>query len=442
MSGGSSDYIRKKTYPAEVQKFIDYVRTSSDKQFAEARFCDFMNNGAWKTRGDGRYVADNQRRYSEETAHGIITITVTNPLSDWREWIKTLNGSIKYQLTETKTGFIVEVLESDIKTNPSLGKIFRQIFRKAAYCGGCRVCAANCKNGRIDFESGKIRISDCLKCLDCHNLPSGCLLHDSLKIPKGGKKMRAINSFNDHAPKPEWIASFFEIKEQFFVENTLGPDQKVKFNVFLADAELAPKRNFSAFAELISQIGWETDTAMGLILINLISNNPQFEWYVKNLEIAHQYMKKSVMDMLLAEEVKSETSASSVVKAFKRIVETALGTNLRFGFVTDEGELVRTKCSISDSRVVLYGLFKFAEKCNGYKEFTLATLLNDGIERDGISPTRIFGLDREEIVPMLLGLTAKYPEFITAAFTHDLEKITLAEHMSSHDVLTLFKESR
>ena len=90
---------------------------------------------------------------------------------------------------------------------------------------------------------------------------------------------------------------------------------------------------------------------------------------------------------------------------------------------------------------MLYGLFKFAEKCNNYKEFTLGTLLNDSIERDGISPPRIFGLDRDDMIPILLGLSAKYPEFITASFTHDLEKITLAEDKSSADVLDLFKEA-
>ena len=39
------------------------------------------------------------------------------------------------------------------------------------------------------------------------------------------------------------------------------------------------------------------------------------------------------------------------------------------------------------------------------------------------------------MIPILLGLTAKYPEFINASFTHDLEKITLAENKSSQDVL-------
>ena len=173
--------------------------------------------------------------------------------------------------------------------------------------------------------------------------------------------------------------------------------------------------------------------------MNLVCDNSQIEWYIKNLDIGRTYDKKFVEEMLLAIEVK-EKAARSVVKSFKRLIETPLGTNLRFGYVTEDGDLVRTKCSVSEPRVELYGLFKFAEKCTDYKEFTLATLLNESIDRDGISPTRIFGLDRDDMTPLLLGLSAKYPEFITASFTHDLEKITLAEDKSSQDVLDLFKE--
>ena len=40
---------------------------------------------------------------------------------------------------------------------------------------------------------------------------------------------------------------------------------------------------------------------------------------------------------------------------------------------------------------------------------------------------------------MLRGLSAKYPNFMDASFTHDLEKITLAEDKSSADVLELFR---
>lgn len=249
--------------------------------------------------------------------------------------------------------------------------------------------------------------------------------------------MRAINSFTEHAPKSEWIKAFFNDKESFFESNNLGPDQQVKFRVFLVDAGLSEKNHFSQFADLINSLGWDTESSLGLMLINLVSTNPQMEWYVKKLDLGYIYTRKSVIDMLLTDGL-SDRPANAVTKAFKRIVETPLGTILRFGYVTEEGELIRTKCLVSDVRVVLYGLFKFSENCNNYKEFTLATLMNDTIERDGVSPTRIFGLDREEMIPILLGLSVKYPEFISASFTHDLEKITLSEDKTAQDVLDLF----
>jgi len=265
-------------------------------------------------------------------------------------------------------------------------------------------------------------------------------MYDSLKIPQGEKRMKAINCFDDHAPKSEWLVAFFANKANFISNNNLGPNQHTKFKRFLDNADLIDNTPFSPFAIIISSLGWETDTAQGLLLVNLAFKNPQIEWYVRNFDIGHSYSQKTVVDMLLAIDVK-EKAAKSIVKAFKRLTETPLGTVLHFGFVTDDGDLVRTKCSVTDPRVILYGLYKFAEKCNDYKEFTLATLLNDSIDRDGISPTRIFGLDRDDMMPILLGLSTKYPEFIIASFTHDLEKITLAEDKSSQDILNLFKES-
>ena len=438
MSGGLSEYMRRIIYPEAVTHYLGFIKDTSDKSFTDSRFFDFMNRGAWKSRADGRFVEGAIKKYHEESKNGETLITVTHPSSDWREWIKTLDWDIPFSVKQTKRGYVVSVSETDLKSNPSLAKIFRQVFRKAAYCGACAVCEANCINGCISFENGSLKIDGCRHCVDCHNLPSGCLLYDSLKIPNGGVKMRAINSFTEHAPKSEWMSAFFNDKEAFFEVNNLGPDQQVKFKVFLADAALSEKNHFSPFAELVCSIGWETDTALGLVLVNLVAANPQIEWYVKNLDVGHIYTRKNVIDMLLTDGL-LDRPANAVTKAYKRIVETPLGTILRFGYVTNEGGLVRTKCSVSDPRVVLYGLFKFAEKCNDYKEFTLATLLNESIDRDGISPTRILGLDRNDMTPLLLGLSAKYPEFITASFTHDLEKITLAEDKSSQDVLHLFK---
>lgn len=55
-----------------------------------------------------------------------------------------------------------------------------------------------------------------------------------------------------------------------------------------------------------------------------------------------------------------------------------------------------------------------------------------------LSPTQIFGFDRDDMEKILLGLTVKYPDFINATFTHDLDKITLRDDKTSEDVLGLF----
>lgn len=88
--------------------------------------------------------------------------------------------------------------------------------------------------------------------------------------------------------------------------------------------------------------------------------------------------------------------------------------------------------------VILYSLYKFAEACGDYHQFTLSRLLNHDIESDGVSPTEIFGLDRNQMEKILNGLTINYPDFINASFTLDLDNITLNSEKTSQDVLSLF----
>lgn len=250
--------------------------------------------------------------------------------------------------------------------------------------------------------------------------------------------MKTINCFSNHAPKEEWLRDFFLRQEVFLQDNTLGPVQKTKFKRFLKDAGLVYKEDITEFARLGSETNWDSASFLGLILLNLAENNPQFIWYIGNMDIGRRYSREELTAMLSLVG-QSSSNITSILSSYRRIVSTPLGTVLNFGYVSEGGSLYRTKCVLSDARVFLYGLFKFAEKCGDYKAFTLSTLLNDTIERDGISPTRVFGVTREEAEPMLRGLSAKYPDFIDVSFTHDLEKITLAEDRSSADVLELFR---
>jgi phosphoadenosine phosphosulfate reductase len=436
MSINKADYIKNKTYKDDIEKYIELVKSFSGRNFGKD---SYVSEGGWVSRRSGRDLVGNTINYSEKTKDGKLNITITSPKTDWGEWIKTLVSfnDIPFIIKDTSRGYVVQIRESYMKANPITLKFFKQVFRKSAYCVKCGVCQANCKFGSLKFDD-VLKITNCKHCMMCHDINYGCLAYDSLKIPLEEKSM-SINCFDSVLPKSDWFARFFKNKDDFWNMHGLGPNQVKTFKRFLKDSGLTVKNAFSELATLINKIGWETEKAWGIILINLASDNPQICWYVKKLELGKPYTHDTVISMLM-ENNSSKTSVSFVYSAFAKLCELPLGTCLHFGQVFHDGSIIRTKCSISDNRIILYGLFKFAQKCNDYKEFTLSTLLNDNIDRGGISPTRIFGLNRQDIIPILLGLSAKYPEFITASFTHDLEKIKLAQDKTPQDILDLFKE--
>jgi phosphoadenosine phosphosulfate reductase len=445
MGGGKAGFVEYENYSNEVASYFEMIKKSNGRKYID--IVEYIKNGGWGARKNGRDLANNPDHCIELFENGYLTITVKNPASDWHEWIKTIELPDEiYSVTETNTGYIARLKEEVTKRNPMMSRLFRQVFHKASCCNGCKVCQANCTNGAIDFVGNRVRINNCVHCQKCHSIDSGCLLFHSIRHPQGGgTKIKTLNTMSNHAPKIEWLADFFERKDDFFIENSLNKKNQLgPFCRFLRDANLIDKTNHvTSFLELVNSLGWQSVTALGLILINLVAENPQIRWYTAYFELGKYYTRKDVIEMLLASGVEPSKSGKydaheSICYAFKRLAETPLGTSLRWGFVTGDGDFVRTKCLVSDPRVVLYGLFKFAEKCNDYNQFTLATLLNDSVDRDGMSPTRIFGLDRNEMTPMLIGLSAKYPDFIAASFTHDLEKITLADDKSPQDVLGLF----
>ncbi|GHV54671.1 hypothetical protein FACS1894216_15160 [Synergistales bacterium] len=439
MGGGKADYFRNFCYPDEIKKYTDIIRETIDDRNIES----YITNGGWIERKNGRDIKNNNIAcYQDEIKDHAIIITVTNPKTDWHEWIKTL-GEIpfKYKVESSNDGYTIKLPERLLKESPLWIKLFKQVFHKAAHCVSCRVCETNCWNGCISFKNS-LKIENCTHCRQCHNIDDGCLVYHSTQLPKnGGRVMKSLNTFADHAPKFDWVRTFFEQRNKFLDENTLGPMQISMFKRFLSDAMLISKNTVTGFAELVVKTGWESESVWGLILIHLAYNNPQIAWYIKNMNIGTVYLRKDIETMLTALSV-SEKDSKSITKAFKRLCELPFGTKLNFGTVTEKGRqietLARGKSTLADNRVVLYSLYKFAEACEGYYQFTLSRLLDHTIDSAGISPTQIFGFNRDDMERFLNGLSAKYPDFINATFTHDLDKITLREEKTSADVLELF----
>lgn len=442
MSSGRSNFFRNISYPADVEKFADLIRDN----IADENIDSYITNGGWLNRRNGRDLINPVSNYSEKISDGYFYITVENPKKNWQEWLKTIDENIfPYEIqTNSDTGEVIAKVR-EIYNKTSAMKIFKSVFHKAAACVNCGTCESNCRFGAISFKDGlHIDEKKCVHCLQCHNINYGCLVFDSSKLPgEGGViklKNSSLNTFSDHAPKFEWLKEFFDNPKLFMKENNLGIMQITRFRRFLYDAELADKKSKSPteFTELIKKIGWNTATAWGLILVNLVYNNPQIRWYVENLPINEEIERKIIEEKLQAVEV-SEKDSKSIVKAFKRLCEIPLGTELNFGGVAGKSNflLKRMKARVDDGRVVLYALYKFAEAAGGWYQFSLSRLMNDK-ESAGVSPTKIFGIEREEMQQFLNGLSANYPDFINATFTHDLEKISLVAEKTSQDVLDLF----
>ncbi len=447
MGGNKGDYVQYHSYPKEVSRYIDIIKSMDDRDRGnEQALSSYVSQGGWNARKNGRDLTISaHQRCIDEIKNGKLIIKVEFPSADWRQWIKTL-GEIpfEYDLKQTEKGYVVTCDAKNAKTFPKEIKRFKQVFRKAAYCTGCRVCETNCRNGCISFDGG-LQITNCIHCGQCHEIDDGCLLFHSVRTSTSGGKMRekSINSFANHAPKAEWIRQFFERGNDYWENDGLNKkNQEPKVKRFLRESGVIDKDGHTTgLYDLINRIGWSSDTSWGIMIANFV-DNPQFLWYVLNLDVGEDYPREKVSDMLVANGVK-KNDATSIINAFKRFCDLPMGTALNWGYYTESNRQIesigRTKCSISDNKVILYSLFRFAEKCGDYKEMTMAWLINDSIEREGVSPSRLYGLDYEEMKSILMGLSAKYPEFINASFTNDLDKISLTDKTST-DVLTLFEE--
>ena len=447
--------------------YTDIILETTSKVFAtEKDKIEFMETGGWKARRSGRELNISEDFCNESLEKGILTITLLRERTDWREWIKTIGDVISisdsaieivyekksYTISRRIKGkqqvFTVD-LSDNSKTDIFFGSALKTVFRKSAYCIGCHVCEANCPNGFIKMHEGKVTVDDkCVKCKKCHDVFHGCLVANSLRLPKGDKKMGSVDRYGNIGIEYEWVVDYFTKKDGFWEDNELGTNKIKNMKSFLSDSgiTLQKKNTITPFGEKIATIGIETEAAWGILISNL-AYTAEFNWWVMNTSCGMTYTPVQLQSML-SDKVASENSQKHIVSAFKNIFayNEILGKALGLGvcLLKEKSsnrvliEIQRTTWQHPIPEVILYSLFKFAEACDGYYQFSLSTLMDDSLERDGISPSRMFGLDRDTMIGLLNNLSTHYPEFIRASFTLDLETITLSEDKSAEDVLNLF----
>ena len=450
-----NEYLARACYPDEFNNLINKIRDMYSHNFqSESSLDDFINNGGWKARKNGRDLPQ-RIGYQEKSDSQYCYIVIKTPKTDWKEWIKTV-GVLKNDESPFIIGFRGEEYQFEVeeredilevkydaslsKRAPLFIKLLKNVFRKTACCIGCKECEADCHNGMLHLENGKVIISDgCIHCSQCHKADKGCLLYKSLELPRGGTKMgktQSLNCFSHHAPKMDWMEQYFTYKNEFKEKNTLGSQMYSFFRRFLRDAELLDDNGFTRFAEIVNDIGLDEDLSWALMLSNL-AYNPQIGWYVKNVSF-NETMSKEYICNQLVDSGADEKWVNDVWGSFVRILDLPF-SDVGLGEMIREKNkavaLYRTEWKKPDERVLLYSLYKFSEKCGNYKQFTLTRLLDTSIESDGVSPTQIFGLNRESMEKILNGLTFNYPDLIEARFTLGLDNITLKSDKSAREIL-------
>lgn len=450
-----NEYMARTCYPDEFDHLMDIISNAYKDNFtSEKKLHEFMSNGGWKARKNGRDLKI-PIGYEEKNDKNKGYIIVNNPKTEWKEWIKTIGilqteGS-PYVIRFRGEEFSFEVIECNskievaynldlVKNAPLFIKLLKNVFRKVACCIGCRECEADCPYGILKMKDGQITILDgCHHCAQCHKAEKGCLVYKSIVKPKGGNKMgktQSLNCFSHHAPKMDWLEQYFEYKNEFNEKNRLGSNMFSFFKRFLRDADLLDDGGFTRFAEIIADIGLDNDLSWALMLANL-AYNPQIGWYVQNIGFNETFSKEYVCSMLV-DDGADEKWVGDVWGSFSRLLDLGFSRVGLGEAVKEKNKMVavyRTQWTSPDEKVVLYSLYKFAEACGDRRQFTLSELLNDTIERDGISPTQIYGLDKDIMEKILNGLTFNYPDFIEARFTLGLDSITLKNNMTSKELL-------
>lgn len=454
-----SEFFARKNYPNEFDNLISFIKNSYSDNFTSSdKLSEFITNGGWKARKNGRDI-NIMLNYSEYEKNGKTYLEIKSPTTEWQEWIKTIgvlsSPCSPYTIVHKGKPFVFELEKNndDIavsfdtyvsKIDSAFVKLFKNVFKKTACCVSCKVCEADCHNGSLHMVNGNVFIDDtCLHCSQCHNVEKGCLVYKSIEKIKGINNMKnknqSLNCYSHHAPKMDWFVQFFKYKTEFDNNHSLGTNMYDFFKRFLRDSGLIIGNEFSPFANTLDKLGLESESVWALMFVNL-SYTPQINWFVRRINFNEVATKEFVLNTLVEDGAK-ESWVSDIWSSFSRIADLPF-SNIGFCNMLKDGKKVnalsRTPWATPDSRVILYSLYKFAEACDGFYQFTLSRLMDTDVDSDGVGPYQIFGIEKEEMVQILKGLSVNYPEFIDASFTHDLDNITLKEDKSSKDVLMLF----
>lgn len=450
MSQGKHDYMKYKNYPDDTDLFINKIITTSGKNFSKENYDRFVEQGYWRTRKSGRELNFGHDKHVFEIVKGQNVITVQKKNEYWKEWAKTIGqvtslGDGEFSIAYEGKSYAIRTISTqeggeqftfpnieNSKSDIKFLSLFKSVIIKSVYCVNCGYCAAECKSGCIDMANGVHISNQCKHCFSCHDIYSHCLRYNSIKNRIGAKAMTGLDRYYSFGIKENWLRVYFDYEgtSSFWKSDGDGevPNKKKDaFLNFVKDAGLVDedkslkgkeykyiKYKPNKFAEKMFSLGVDDESMWAYLMCNLVyaEDSEEFRWLIKNIPFSETSTPESIKLRLdeVMENDKSGLGKRNICDALKSfLIKTPFGKQLGLGSVIDYEEkvssngretitlnyFIRGSWKNPDEKVILYALYKFAEACGNYRQFTLTRLLDTSVESAGISPTQIFGLNRE-----------------------------------------------
>lgn len=256
------------------------------------------------------------------------------------------------------------------------------------------------------------------------------------------EKTYSLNRYSNHAPKMEWFVEYFNKKNLFFEDNSLGVVMIPNFKRFLGDVKLYDKTGYTETAEIISNIGLENDIAWAIMLINL-ANTPQVNWYINNTNFEILINLENLKNKVSLY-INGEYGVQSFMYSIKRLLKLPFG-ELGLGTLIYENEkaitIERKPWLLIEDIVVLYGLYNYLELINAnafdsdFYCINKNELFENTTNSDIVNFTNIFGVSRYDLDEILVRLADNYTDYLE----FDDSSIFLKRDIASFDVLKIIE---
>lgn len=460
------DIIGWNVYQQDMRSFIEELRCYAiNSGIHPDKTNEYLEKGSWKGRAGGRYVSGGGNRVIEQVSDNTVIFSLHHPTEDWQEWAKTLGhvvrtgigqgyierGSNIYPYFVQKNDHCVTVeVRGLANADRYTLKAFRAVAFKGAYCCHCQACEVECPVGAL-ITCDRVQISDdclaCGQCLDLHGEP--CLAAKSLTTSGGSLNMndnqkKVLHTYEHFGMEKEWLSAFFASPLNWINDNTLGNRQLNAMLLWLKHAEIIAVGSTKSslmitnLEEKLARLGVDHLATWAVIWTNLARNSSPVRWYLREVPWGSMMTKAELMSKMGEVYSQSETTRRNAITAlFGLLTKTPLGNELGLGEEVIPGKrisraLYKRGWSSPDPLVVLYSLYRYAEKTSRY-ELTVHELYEDADE----GPYMLFGVPRDMLVGILKGLSARDDSLIRVDIVRDLDNIFLDHHYKAIEVLDL-----